>query len=266
MDTLVGTSIGGYTLVRLLGAGGMGSVYLANDPTIGQQVAVKVIRTDLDAYTDSASAQIALDRFRQEARAVAGLDHLHILPLYRYGEEPVASGQRAYMIMQYRPEGSLWDWLRRRADFSSGHMQPTQAELNAGLPTNWPLSMEEVAEYLQQVSSALQYAHDRGIVHRDIKPSNIFLLKSGRPKLLDFGIARVFASQLTRVGNAIGTPEYMAPEQIRGKETDARSDIFSAAVVFFELAAHEHPFGQTDIPRKIVQDAPRPLRSLNPLI
>ena len=112
MDTLVGTSIGGYTLVKLLGVGGMGSVYLANDPTIGQQVAVKIIRTDLDAYTDSAAASTALDRFRQEARAVASLDHLHILPLYRYGEEETQSGPRAYMIMQYRPEGSLWDWLR----------------------------------------------------------------------------------------------------------------------------------------------------------
>ena len=119
MDTLVGTSIGGYTLVRLLGAGGMGTVYLANDPAIGQQVAVKVIRTDLDAYVDEGSAQMALERFRQEARAVARLDHLHILPLYRYGEEKTAQGLQAYMIMQYRPEGSLWDWLRRRADFVS---------------------------------------------------------------------------------------------------------------------------------------------------
>src|SRR5437879_2712196 len=160
MDTLVGTSIGGYTLVKLLGVGGMGSVYLANDPTIGQQVAVKIIRTDLDAYTDSAAASTALDRFRQEARAVASLDHLHILPLYRYGEEETQSGPRAYMIMQYRPEGSLWDWLRSRADFAAGHIQPTQAELSSGLPINWPLGLEEVAEYLQQASSALQYAHD----------------------------------------------------------------------------------------------------------
>ncbi len=175
LDTLIGTSIGGYTLVKLLGAGGMGSVYLANDPAIGQQVAVKVIRTDMDAYTDSASALMALERFRQEARSVANLDHLHILPLYRYGEEETPQGPRAYMIMQYRPEGSLWDWLRRRADISAGQLQATQTEVSSGLPVNWPLGLDEIVEYVQQAASALQYAHDRGIVHRDIKPANFLL-------------------------------------------------------------------------------------------
>ena len=109
MDTLVGTSLGGYTLIRLLGSGGMGAVYLAADSTIGQQVAIKIVRTDAADYPDIASAIRAAERFKQEARAVASLDHLHILPLYRYGEEQTDNGQRAYMVMQYRPEGSLWD-------------------------------------------------------------------------------------------------------------------------------------------------------------
>ena len=120
MDTLVGTSIGGYTLVRLLGSGGMGAVYLAEDPDIGQQVAIKLVRTDDGDFPDLNSSVTAAERFKQEARAVASLDHLHILPLYRYGEEETGSGKRAYIVMQYRPEGSLWDWLRRRAGLTPG--------------------------------------------------------------------------------------------------------------------------------------------------
>ena len=245
MDTLVGTSIGGYTLVRLLGAGGMGSVYLANDPTVGQQVAVKIIRADVDAYTDSASAKLALERFRQEARAVARLDHLHILPLYRYGEEPTRGNQRAYMIMQYRPEGSLWDWLRRRADYTSGNIQPSQVELNTGLPTNWPLNVEEVAEYLQQASSALQYAHDRGIVHRDIKPANFLLRVDMHDKtvhllLSDFGLAKVFTAS-SATNTALGTPTYMAPEQFEGAARPA-SDQYALAVMVYFMLAGRPPF------------------------
>lgn len=245
LDTLIGTSIGGYTLVRLLGEGGMGSVYLANDPAIGQQVAVKVIRTDLDAYTDSSAAQTALERFRQEARAVAGLDHLHILPLYRYGEEATQGGQRAYMIMQYRPEGSLWDWLRRRADLAAGHIQPTQAELSANLPTNWPLSLEEAAEYLQQAAAALQYAHDRGIVHRDIKPANFLLRidlheKAVHLLLSDFGLAKMFTAS-SATNTVLGTPIYMAPEQFEGAARP-ESDQYALAVMTFFLLAGRAPF------------------------
>lgn len=245
MDMLVGTSIGGYTLVKLLGTGGMGSVYLANDPAIGQQVAVKIIRTDLDGYTDSASAGKALERFRQEARAVAGLDHLHILPLYRYGEEPTPGGQRAYMIMQYRPEGSLWDWLRRRADLAGGHVQPTQAELISGLRGNWPLNLEEVSEYLQQASSALQYAHERGIVHRDIKPANFLLRIDTHANavhllLSDFGLAKVFTAS-SATNTVLGTPTYMAPEQFEGAARP-ESDQYALAVMVYYLLAGRPPF------------------------
>lgn len=245
MDTLVGTSIGGYTLVKLLGAGGMGSVYLATDPTVGQQVAVKLIRTELDGYADSAAAQLALERFRQEARAVAGLDHLHILPLNRYGEEQTAQGPRAYMIMQYRPEGSLWDWLRRRADFAGGKVQPTQAEITAGLPMNWPLGLEEATDYLQQSASALQYAHDRSIVHRDIKPANFLLrfdLHEKRAHLLlgDFGLAKVFTGG-TSTQTILGTPTYMAPEQFEGAARP-ETDQYALAVMIYYLLAGRPPF------------------------
>lgn len=223
----------------------MGSVYLATDPAVGQQVAVKIIRTDLDGYADSATAQLALERFRQEARAVAGLDDLHILPLYRYGEEQTAQGPRAYMIMQYRPEGSLWDWLRRRADFARGQIQPTQAEISAGLPLNWPLALEEAGEYVQQAASALQYAHDRSIVHRDIKPANFLLrfdLHEKRAHLLlgDFGLAKVFTGS-SSTQTILGTPTYMAPEQFEGAARP-ESDQYALAVMIYYLLAGRAPF------------------------
>lgn len=121
----------------------MGTVYLAEDATIGQQVAIKIIRSDASDYQDLSSAMRALERFKHEARAVASLDHLHILPLYRYGEEETESGVRAYMVMQYRPEGSLWDWLHRRAGLATGQSLVSAPKLPAGLNTNWPLSLEE---------------------------------------------------------------------------------------------------------------------------
>lgn len=223
----------------------MGSVYLATDPAVGQQVAVKIIRTDLDGYADSATAQLALERFRQEARAVAGLDDLHILPLNRYGEEQTAQGPRAYMIMQYRPEGSLWDWLRRRADIARGQIQPTQAEIATGLPLNWPLALEEATDYLQQAASALQYAHDRSIVHRDIKPANFLLrfdLHEKRAHLLlgDFGLAKVFTGS-SSTQTILGTPTYMAPEQFEGAARP-ESDQYALAVMVYYLLAGRAPF------------------------
>src|SRR5207244_1200385 len=143
----------------------MGTVYLAEDATIGQQVAIKIVRSDANDYQDSSSAMRAFERFKHEARAVASLDHLHILPLYRYGEEETVSGARAYMVMQYRPEGSLWDWLRRRAGLLSGQSLITASSLPGTLNGSWPLSLEETSDYLQQAASALQYAHEHGIIH-----------------------------------------------------------------------------------------------------
>lgn len=244
MDTLIGTSLGGYTLIKFLGSGGMGTVYLAEDMTIGQQVAIKIVRSDASDYQDSSSAIRALERFKHEARAVASLDHLHILPLYRYGEEETEGGARAYMVMQYRPEGSLWDWLRRRAGLATGQSLVSAPALPAGLNASWPLSLEEGGEYLRQAASALQYAHERGIVHRDIKPAN-FLLRFEAGKtvhlmLSDFGLAKFFATN-SATSTILGTPIYMAPEQFEGAASP-KSDQYSLAVMMYQLLAGHSPF------------------------
>ena len=244
MDTLIGTSIGGYTLVQVLGSGGMGTVYLAEDPAIGQQVAIKVVRTDPADFPDLSSATMAAERFKQEARAVASLDHLHILPLYRYGEEETSSGKRAYIIMQYRPEGSLWDWLRRRAGLLSGQSLITASSLPGTLNGSWPLNLEETSDYLQQAASALQYAHEHGIIHRDVKPANFLLrIDNGNTVhllLSDFGLAKLFSSS-SATSHILGTPTYMAPEQFDGV-AGPESDQYALAVMIYYFLAGRPPF------------------------
>ncbi|MGH2496819.1 MAG: protein kinase domain-containing protein, partial [Ktedonobacteraceae bacterium] len=249
MDSLIGTSIGGYTLIQVLGSGGMGTVYLAQDPAIGQQVAIKVVRTDPDSYTDMSEAFSAAGRFKQEARSVAGLDHLHILPLYRYGEEKTGDGQRAYIIMQYRPEGSLWDWLRRRAEFTLGqaasqHSDTTPMNLPFLMSGTWPVGLSEAGEYARQAASALQYAHERGIIHRDVKPANFLLrVESGNSVhllLSDFGLAKVYSSS-SATSHVLGTPIYMAPEQFEGAAVP-ETDQYSLAVMLYYLLAGRPPF------------------------
>lgn len=256
----------------------MGSVYLAEDQSVGQQVAIKIVRTEDSEFGDGFSREEAMGRFKQEARAIATLDHLHILPLYRYGEEEVLGGVQAYMVMQYRPEGSLWDWLRRRAGQKLG--EPSQVSdagvgtpLPAGLPTDWPLSITEAADYLQQASSALQYAHDRGIIHRDVKPANFLLRFDRNPAtnttsafllLSDFGLAKFFTSG-TATNSTLGTPLYMAPEQFYSNAGPA-SDQYALAVMIYYLLAGRTPF-MGDAFRMMHQHlnvAPPPIRTFVP--
>ncbi|HEV2661671.1 MAG TPA: protein kinase, partial [Ktedonobacteraceae bacterium] len=258
-----------------LGSGGMGSVYLAEDRTIGQQVAIKVIRNDEEDFSDSASAGRAEERFKQEARAVASLDHLHILPLYRYGEEETASGTRAYMVMQYRPEGSLGDWLRRRAGTISSTSLSIAPKLPPDLPNTWPLSVEEAGDYLLQAASALQYAHEQGIIHRDVKPANFLLrydtrVASGTGKIFlllsDFGLARFF-SAVSGTSHVLGTPTYMAPEQFDGI-AGPESDQYALAIMLYYLLAGRPPF-QGDplhLMHQHLSAPPPPIRAANPAI
>jgi serine/threonine protein kinase len=277
VDTLIGTRLGGYTLMRVLGSGGMGTVYLAEDTTIGQQVAIKVVRTDDADYPEATTVARAAERFRQEARAVASLDHLHILPLYRYGEEETVSGTRAYMVMQYRPEGSLWDWLRRRAGLASGESLAAAPRLPAHIPVSWPMSLEEVGEYVRQAASALQYAHDHGIVHRDVKPAN-FLLRfdanSANPDgemrvfllLSDFGLAKFFSS-ISATSHVFGTPMYMAPEQFDGAALPA-SDQYALAVMIYYFLAGRPPFegDPMQLMHRHLSVEPPPIRAFVPTL
>ncbi|MDQ2902437.1 MAG: protein kinase [Ktedonobacteraceae bacterium] len=270
MDTLIGTFLGGYKITRFLGSGGMGAVYLAEDPLIGQQVALKIVRTDDADYPDAGAANLAAERFKQEARAVASLDHVHILPLYRYGEELTESGQRAYMVMQYRPEGALWDWIRQRTGAVSGNSLATAPVLPAGLPTEWPMSLEEAGTYLRQAASALQYAHERGIIHRDIKPAN-FLLRIGADHsvhllLSDFGLAKFFSAH-TSNSQVFGTPIYMAPEQFEGLG-GPKSDQYALAVMIYMLLAGRAPFegDPMHLMHQHLSKEPPPVRMFNPAV
>src|SRR5579872_7057780 len=197
-----------YRILHMLGSGGMGDVYLAEDPRIGQQVAIKVIRTEVAPYPDEGLAKDAQRHFQREAKAIVRLDHPHILPLYDYGEEQIANMPIIYLVMPYRPEGSLSDWLHKR-------------------DTKELLSPQDVSHIVSQAADALQHAHDHHVIHQDVKPAN-FLVRSPqdastRPDLLlsDFGIARLANATASVSQSVLGTPSYMAPEQWEGEPTPA---------------------------------------------
>src|SRR6202035_5461988 len=201
--SLEGQQIDRYRIVRLLGSGGMGDVYLAEDARIEQQVAIKVMRAEVSPYPDKEATQEAARLFQREAKVIAKFDHPYILPLYDYGEQPQGNLTVIYLVMPYRREGSLSDWLRQRSQI--------------GL-----LSSQEVAHFVSQAASALQHAHDHQIIHQDVKPSNFLLRHRSetptRPDILlaDFGIAR-FSTATSDVSQSIrGTPTSMAPEQWEG--------------------------------------------------
>lgn len=251
---LDGVQLGQYRLLRLLGSGGMGEVYLAEDARISQQVAIKVSRTDVASYPHGASATDALRLFQREAKAIARLDHPHILPLFGYGEERVNGITLTYIVMPYRPEGSLADWLQQRG----------VTEL---------LPVQDVLSFIHQAADALQYAHDHQVVHQDVKPAN-FLLRlntehPNRPDVLltDFGIARV-SSVTASISHSIrGTPAYMAPEQWSGEPVYA-TDQYALAVMAYELLAGHSPFGgrQEQVMYQHFNVQPQPPSAFNQLL
>jgi serine/threonine protein kinase len=229
--SLEGQQIDRYRILRLLGSGGMDDVYLAEDARIEQQVAIKVIRAEVSVQANQEAAHL----FQREAKAIAKLDHPYILPLYDYGEERLGNMTVIYLVMPYRKEGSLTDWLRQ-------HSQ-------AGI-----LAPQEVIHFIAQAASALQHAHDHQIIHQDVKPSN-FLLRHRqetpmRPDLLlaDFGIARLATATASASQSIRGTPTYMAPEQWEGHPVPA-TDQYALAVMAYELLTGRPPF----------QGAPGPL-------
>jgi serine/threonine protein kinase len=225
---LEGQHLGHYRLLRLIGSGGMGEVYLAEDARIGQQVAIKVIRAEGIVYQGSEGATEAARLFEREAKAIARLDHPNILPLYAYGEETLHDTQLTYLVMPYRKEGTLAMWLKQRGN-------------------SVPLSPTEVAPLLQQAADALQHAHHQHILHQDIKPSN-FLIRvredhPDRPDLLlaDFGIAKLTSATASASQSIRGTPTYMAPEQWDGHPV-AASDQYALAIMVYELLVGHPPF------------------------
>ena len=246
--TLVGQSLGTCTIRRLIGQGGMGAVYLAQQTRPRREVAVKVL---LPRYLEEPSShRNFLARFRREADAIAALDHLHIIPIYEYGEQE----QEAYLVMPYITGGSLYQVLEE-----GGPLPPSRA-----LPI------------LEQAAAALDYAHAKGIIHRDLKPANILFHADGRVLLADFGLAKVLredadqeGSVLTSTGIVLGTPEYLSPEQADGQALDHRSDIYSLGVLLFHMLTGRVPFrGATPVATAIQQAIAEPpsLSQLNPTI
>jgi len=207
--------LGRYRLERELGRGAMGTVYLATDPTIGRQLAVKTLPVT-ESCESGEQGEIAA-RFFKEAEAVGRLDHPHIVAVHDAGREH----DLAYIAMDYVPGESLDAWTAA-----------------TGLLPVW-----EVLEIAAQVADALAYAHSRNVVHRDIKPANIIYDRdSGIAKITDFGVARLVDASRTRSGTVLGTPSYMSPEQVAGKKTDGRSDLFSLGTTLYQLLTGSLPF------------------------
>lgn len=233
-----GQSIGRYEILDTLGQGGMGVVYEARDPHLDRVVAIKTPRADLGLAPEQ-DAQFR-KRFYREAMAAGRLNHPHIVAIHDVLEIDDAS----YIVMEY-VEGQ------------------TLAEVIAGQA---PLSPPLVVAMAGQVLSALECAHTQGVVHRDIKPGNILVDRDGAIKVGDFGIARVEGTGVTQTAGALGSPAYIAPEQVRGREADGRADLFSVAVVLYEALSGHRPFtGEnfTEVLYQIAHAEPRPLRERN---
>jgi len=259
-SSLVGKTISHYRIVSELGRGGMGVVYKAEDSRLGRAVALKFLRDDFGlghgSPAGSPQQAQALDRFRREARAASALNHPNICTVYdvgRYGGSP-------FIVMEYLEGRTLRQYIE-----------------------GGPIEIPAVVDLGIQIADALAAAHSKGIVHRDIKPTNILVTTKGQAKILDFGLAKpdratdgngftrppdAIASQtLTSPGMAVGTVAYMSPEQARGEDVDARSDLFSFGAVLYEMTAGQHPFPADSgvaMLHHIVADQPRPLRECRP--
>ena len=210
--------LGRYEIVSEIGKGAMGTVYRATDPSLSRTVAIKTINMS----EDPAEMAEYEARFYQEARAAGGLNHTNIVTVYDIGN----SGNIAYMAMELLAGRELKDLM------AGGKKLP----------------VEQAVDIAAQVAEGLAYAHEHGIVHRDIKPANIMIVRDGKAKITDFGIARMRQTELkTQTGIRLGSPRYMSPEQVVGKRAEPRSDIFSLGVILYEMLTGEAPFIGNDI-------------------
>src|SRR4051812_6673542 len=227
-------SLGRYDIKGILGKGAMGLVYDGLDPTLDRRVAIKTILT---RNLDEATAKHYEMRFRREVKAVARLNHPHIVQVYDFGTE----GDLAYIVMEYIEGKELKDSFDKKE----------------------PFQLKTVLELMLQILDALDFAHQQQVIHRDIKPANVMVDKKGQAKLADFGVARITdpdadTGEATRAGAMVGTPSYMSPEQIQGQTIDPRTDIFSAGVLFYQLLTRQKPFEGTGLAlaKKIVTPPP----------
>jgi serine/threonine protein kinase len=243
MPLTPGTRLGPYEIVAPIGAGGMGEVYKARDPRLGRTVALKVLPPHL------AEAE-RRQRFEREAQAIASLNHAHICVVHDVGHESGID----FLVMEYIEGETLADRLAKG-----------------------PLPLDQLLTYAAQIADALDKAHRQGVTHRDLKPGNVMLTKAGA-KLLDFGLAKVHqptaslsvsigptvsaGGPLTAEGWILGTLQYMAPEQLEGREADARSDIFALGAVIYEMATGRRAFegkSQVSVIAAILEHDPAPI-------
>ncbi len=230
---MIGRTISHYRILEKLGEGGMGVVYKAEDTTLGRAVALKFLPPDL---TRDAAAK---ERFIQEARAASALDHPNICNIHEVGETD--DGQTFIAMAFYEGED-------------------LKSRIGRG-----PLKLDDALDIAVQIAQGLAKAHDRGIVHRDVKPANIIITKDGLVKIVDFGLAKLAGAKLTKTGSKLGTAQYMSPEQARGENVDARSDIFSLGAVLYEMLTGKHAFpGEYDQAAlfAIMNEEPAPVTSL----
>ncbi|MBN1967378.1 MAG: protein kinase, partial [Anaerolineae bacterium] len=236
-DPLISRVIGNYRIEARLGRGGMSTVYRARQLTMQRDVAIKVMSAEL------ATEPQFISRFEREAQVIANLEHPRILPVHDYGHE----GEFFFLVMRMVDGESLRDRLLSGA-----------------------LSLATAAHLIEQIASALDYAHGRGVIHRDLKPNNVLIDKLDNAYLMDFGIAKLMAAsqQLTATGMVMGTPAYMAPEQWRGEPVDVRTDVYSLGVMLYEMVLGCQPFEAADTPftlmYKHLNDPPPAPRTLLP--
>jgi serine/threonine-protein kinase len=225
--------IGKYDIRGKIGQGAMGEVFKGHDPVLGRDVAIK---TMAGGHTDST----LLQRFQREAQSAARLNHANIITVYDFGEEQ----GRLYMAMELLEGTDLKDAMGT-------------------------LSFDEKLRLMEQIADGLAFAHAKHVIHRDLKPANIHIQPNGQVKIMDFGLARLGASEMTATGTVMGTPNHMSPEQVRGEKADARSDIFSIGSVFYELLTDRKPFAAESMHAvlfQVLHSEPEPVRKWAPAL